>query len=115
MRNGRICFLAVEPLAAIPGRVSLNRSEDALLSYLRAHPDEERFWRARAQDLDRGPAAREDLGVLLERELRDYAAERVNVAPALRDAFGAGKVSLRNLAEYAILSWTTPRPAKKKR
>ncbi|MGH8020217.1 MAG: hypothetical protein ACREIA_18450 [Opitutaceae bacterium] len=94
--------------------MSLNRSEDALLSYLRSHPDEERFWRARVQNLDRGGVAREELSVILERELRDYAAERINAAPVLRDTFGVGKVSLRNLAEYAIFSWTTPKPAKKR-
>ncbi|HEX9783898.1 MAG TPA: hypothetical protein VGA56_14340 [Opitutaceae bacterium] len=93
--------------------MSLNRSEDALLSYLRAHPDEERYWRTRVQDLERGGGAREELSKQLEREFKNYAEERATAAPMLRAEFGAGRVSMRNLAEFALFTWTTPRAGMK--
>jgi hypothetical protein len=93
--------------------VSLNRCEDAFLAYLRAHADEHRFWHARVLEVERLPRPLEDRTALLERELRDYAAERARSRPELADALGAGSVSLRNLAEYLLRLWPPPRPPKR--
>ena len=89
--------------------MSLNRSEDALLRYLRSHPDEQRFWQARVVEIDRRPVSAESRAVELERELRQYAAERAASDPGLGEAIGAGSVSLRNLAEYLLRAWPPPR------
>lgn len=90
--------------------MSLNRCEDTLLAYLRTHPDEQRFWQARVLDVDHGSSsAREERVAALERELRAYAAERAHADAELRDAFGAGQVRLRNLAELLLATWTPPR------
>jgi hypothetical protein len=94
--------------------VSLNRCEDALLAYLRAHPDEERFWHGRVNACDRAEGSRESRAAGLERELRAYAAERGRADPSLREALGAGTVRLRNLAEYLLAAWTPPRVAPKR-
>src|SRR5262245_1375361 len=85
--------------------VSLNRCEDALLHYLRANPDEQRFWTARVLAVDGGADSREEKTAMLERELRAYAAERAVADAGLREALGAGRVSLRNLAEHVLALW----------
>lgn len=93
----------------MPARVSLNRCEDALLRYVRDHAEEQRYWSARVLVWDRAGGELESRAAGLERELRDYAAERGRADAALREAFGAGRVSLRNLAEYLLRLWTPPR------
>lgn len=101
--------LARERRAVISRQVSLNRCENALLHYLRAHPDEQRFWTARVLDVDRAALSREEKSATLERELRAYAAERAMADAVLRDGLGAGRVSMRNLAEHVLALWTPPR------
>jgi hypothetical protein len=93
--------------------VSLNRCEDALLHYVRAQADEHRYWHGRVLELDRQPDSLNERTARLERELRAYAAERSRSDRALGDAFGAGAVSLRNLAEYLLRTWPPPRPARR--
>jgi hypothetical protein len=95
--------------------VSLNRCEDALLRYVRTHPDEHRFWTARVLDLDRAGGSPAERTQALEGELRAYAAERIRADPGLADAFGAARTSLRNLAEHLLSAWTPPRPVKPRR
>ena len=59
--------------------MSLNRCEDAFLAYLRAHPDEQRFWTARVLETDRRGGSSDMRASALELELRAYAAERGEV------------------------------------
>jgi len=90
-------------------RVSLNRCEDALLSYLRNHPDETRFWMARVLEIDSAPGTKDSRASLLDQELRTYVAERARADPSLIETIGAGTVSMRNFAEYLFAVWTPPR------
>lgn len=99
--------------AAIPGAVSLNRCEDAFLHYLRSQPDEHRFWHARVLEADRQPGPAEARTAELERALRAYAAERARSDLGLGEELGAGRISLRNLAEFLLRSWPPPRPTKR--
>jgi hypothetical protein len=96
------------------GAVSLNRCEDALLSYLRSNPDEQRFWHACVLAIDGSPVPREERMAELERALRAYAGERARADPSLGESFGSGHISLRNLAEYLLATWPPPRPMAKK-
>jgi hypothetical protein len=97
-----------------PGIVSLNRFEDALMRYLRAHPDELRFWKARVLEVDRVGGSLVTRSSTIERELRAYAVERAGVDRDLAEAIGAGIVSLRNLAEHLLAVWPPPRPQVRK-
>jgi hypothetical protein len=106
--------LALGDVGDIPGGVSLNRAEDAVLSYMLAHADEERFWRARVLEIDRAGGALVARSNLLTRELQDYAAERAGSVAALRD-LAETRVSMRNLAEYLLFTWTPPKPAAKRK
>jgi hypothetical protein len=96
-----------------PGAVSLNRCEEAFLHYLRSHPDEHRFWHARVLAAAREPGPADARTAELERALRAYAAERTRSDAAQGDALGAGRVSLRNLAEYLLRTWPPPPPLKR--
>jgi len=110
-----ICALARATAAAIPSRVSLNRCEEALLRYVGERPDEKRFWTARVLEVDRAGGALETRVAGLDRQLRDYAAERGRADAALADVLGAGRVSMRNLAEHLLHLWTPPKPQAKRR
>lgn len=90
--------------------MSLNRAEEALRHYFRSHPDEQRHWHARVLALANATAPSETRAGTLARELRAYAAERATADAALGEAFGAGSVSLRNLAELLLATWPPPRP-----
>jgi len=105
--------LASPPTHRHPRTVSLNRCEDAFLHYVRSQADELRFWQGRVLEVDGQPGPLADRTAALERELRAYAAERARSDRALAEAFGAGTVSLRNLAEYLLRAWPPPRPAKR--
>ncbi len=99
----------------IPAPVSLNRCEEALLRYVRDRPDEKRFWSARVLAVDRAGGALEGRVAGLDRELRDYAAERGRADGALLETFGGGRVSMRNLAEHLLFLWTPPKPQPKRK
>lgn len=107
--------LGINAASRHPGQVSLNRSEDALFDYLRAHADEERFWRSRVVELERASRSANSRAMRLANELREYALERGRANPSLEEALGAGRVSMINLAEYLLRVWTTPAPRPKKR
>lgn len=112
---GAICALALATSAGIPSRVSLNRCEDALLRYVSDRPDEKRFWAARVLETDRAGGPLEARVAGLDRQLRDYAAERGRADAALVDSLGGGRVSMRNLAEHLLHLWTPPKPQPKRR
>lgn len=94
--------------------MSLNRCEESLLKYVRKHPDEERFWKARVLAIDEEGGPLERRAAALESELREYAAERSGTDAGLNDSFGAGVVRLRNLSEYMLAVWPPPKPPVKK-
>jgi hypothetical protein len=93
--------------------VSLNRCEETLLRYVRAHPDELRFWTARVLEIDRRGGTPIERVHALEGEMRAYAGERARADRDIAEAFGPSRVSLRNLAEHLLATWTPPRPARK--
>lgn len=96
--------------------MSLNRCENALLAYLRDHPDETRFWTARVLEIDRAPGTPDSRASQLDQELRTYVAERTRADPSLIETIGNGIVSMRNFAEYLLAVWTPPRgPAPRRR
>ena len=107
----RICGLAPETAPGISAPVSLNRCEDALLRYVVDRADEKRFWTVRVLEWDRAGGALESRVAGLDRELRDYAAERGRADVTLLETFGGGRVSMRNLAEHLLGLWTPPKPS----
>lgn len=110
-----ICGLAGPDAPDISAPVSLNRSEDALLRYISDHADEKRFWTARVLQWDRAGEAFAARVAGLDRELRDYAAERGRADPSFLETFGGGRVSMRNLAEHLLALWTPPKPHPRRR
>ena len=95
--------------------MSLNRCEEALLRYVTDRADEKRFWLARVLEWDRASGPLEARVAGLDGQLREYAAERGRADPSLADTFGAGRVSMRNLAEHLLGLWTPPKPQPKRR
>ncbi len=102
--------MARVPGPGISAPVSLNRCEDSLLRYVSDRADEKRFWHARVLEADRAGGSLVDRVAALDDQLREYAAERGRADPALRDAFGDGRVSMRNLAQHLLNLWTPPKP-----
>lgn len=91
--------------------MSLNRIEQTVFDYWERQPDERRHWHDKIFAATRagGPAAGE-LARTLDRELRDYVAERTPHVPALRNLGpdAGSRVSMLNLAEYLIRLWGPP-------
>lgn len=95
--------------------MSLSRHEQRLFDYVKANPEEFRHWQGKVESRTRQAA---DLGWVtrnLERDLREYLAERAENVAALRDLRGdAARLRLLNLAEYLVRVWgPPPRPRKK--
>ncbi len=93
------------------GAVSLNRCEQALFEYVEKHPEERQFWLNKVQGLT--PSSSMHLAAdRLEIDLWRYFLERASVVPALRDFVrhhGSQRTSMRNLAEYWIRLWASPK------
>lgn len=96
--------------------MSLNRSEQLVFDYLQTHPEERQHWRekvlaAARQEIDPHAAA-----ASLERDLWRYHQERSQVAAAFRNQGPLGaaqRLSMRNLAEYLLRLWASPRPKRR--
>jgi hypothetical protein len=83
--------------------MALNRSEQALLDYWQANPEEQRFWRERLESRRYFDTA------VLESELWDYFVERSGQVEPFRGwaaREGLRRESLRNLAEHLWQIWS---------
>lgn len=90
--------------------MSLNRYEQAVFTYLQAHPEEFRHWENKV-------AARGGLAApALAEELSDYIRERGTHVEPFREWMEKGGVprsSLLNLAEYLLRIWGPVAPKKR--
>jgi hypothetical protein len=95
--------------------MSLNRTEQQLLEYVQRNPEERHYWQQKVRAADSAHADRHEASLLLDAELRRYLDERAQVVAEFREYAGpAGKrLSLRNLAEYWLRMWGTPKPKKR--
>jgi hypothetical protein len=97
--------------------MSLNRSEQRVFDYVQSHPEERQFWEGKVRQAAKSEADDFAAAARLGRELWSYYEERSGVVPAFREAArleGAGRTSMRNLAELLLRLWVEPRPKKKK-
>ncbi|HVW21149.1 MAG TPA: hypothetical protein VHC86_08015 [Opitutaceae bacterium] len=97
--------------------MSLNPYEQRVFDYLRAQPDEGRFWQEKIRKAALAAADQSGLTTRLERDLWGYFEERSQVLPAWREAArreGLRRVSMRNLAELLVRLWTEPRPKRRR-
>jgi hypothetical protein len=95
--------------------MSLNRCEQRIFDYLRAHAEEERFWRDKVRAAATRTGAGPEAAPRLEIELWRYYEERSAVTATFREAVraeGLRRTSLRNLAELLLRLWTEPAPGK---
>jgi hypothetical protein len=94
--------------------VSLNRIEQIVFDYWSSHPEERRHWQTKALEFSRRPSATGEVARELERELKDYVAERCAHVPALRSAQppGAMPTRLLNLSEHILRLWGAPKAKK---
>jgi len=96
--------------------MSLNRTEQRMFDYLMGHPDERQHWLGKVQSIAVAQGDPHAAATRLEVELSHYLKERSGVVPRLRDLEpreGAGRTSLRNLAEHLLRLWVAPRPKPK--
>jgi len=95
--------------------VSLNLFEQTVYDYVKGHAEERQYWqhkvRAILADSIETPAA----VARIASELWRYYEERSAVVPTLGGtgrAPGAGRISMKNLAELLVRLWAEPRPGK---
>jgi hypothetical protein len=96
--------------------MSLNRCEQRIFDYLRAHPEEERYWRDKVWAAARQAGPGPETASRLEIELWRYYEERSAVASPFREAVrveGLRRTSLRNLAELLLRLWIEPPQGKR--
>ncbi len=96
--------------------MSLNRSEQRIFDYVQSHPEERHFWQAKVRAAAKSEPDDFAAVARLEPELWRYHEERSAVVATLRDAArfeGAGRTSMKNLAELLVRLWVEPRPKKK--
>lgn len=96
--------------------MSLNRCEQRIFDYMQSHPEERQFWQGKVRAAVQ--TERDDFAAVarLEPELRRYHEERSAMVASLREAVrleGAGRTSMKNLAELLVRLWVEPRPKKK--
>ena len=96
--------------------MSLNASEQMIFDYVQRHPDERHYWVEKVQKTSREAIDDYEAARLLEDPLWRYFEERSAVASPFKEAAraqGVRRTSMRNLAEYLLRLWGTPRPRKK--
>ena len=96
--------------------MSLNPCEQRVFDYLRAQPDEGRFWQEKVRKAAAATLDETEVATRLERELWGYLEERSHALPAWREAArreGLRRTSMRNLAELLLRLWTEPRPKRR--
>lgn len=98
------------------GRMSLNRSEQALCDYVLASPEELSFWQDKVKRVAKEERDRHQAAAELADMLQGYLVERASVVAELESHGdqGDGRVpSTRNLSEYWLRLWAPPPPKKK--
>lgn len=93
--------------------MSLNRTEQRMLNYVEANPDELRFWQDRVQRAVIDQRDHQAAATWLADELWRYFEERSAVAKPFTEwarTEGVHRTSMRNLAEYWLRLWVGARP-----
>ena len=93
--------------------MSLNRTEQRIFDYIQGHPDERQYWQNKVQSISAGQPDPHAAALRIDAELWRYYTERSGVVPALRDQArheGAGRTSMKNLAEHLLRLWVAPKP-----
>ena len=96
--------------------MSLNRYERMLMDYLENHLEEKCFWEARVWEIDRQVGRRESKVLDLNGLLWDYFEERSRFESPFREVViheGSKKISMLNLSEYLLRTWTPARSPKR--
>ncbi|WP_221029511.1 hypothetical protein [Actomonas aquatica] len=96
--------------------MSLNRSEQMVSDYVEENPEERRFWVDKVKATAAAEPDEHVAAARLAEELWRYFEERAAVVSPfrdLKDRFGLGPSSMRNLAEYWLRLWVEPRPKKR--
>ncbi len=92
--------------------MSLNRCEQQLFDYVQSKPDERQFWEHKVRVVSATCVDKYEASLRLDAALWEYLRERASVVPVLRAELGkagaAGRVSMRNLAEYLLRLWGEP-------
>jgi hypothetical protein len=89
-------------------RMSLNRTEETLMVYLRSHAEERHYWEAKVREAMEKSKDDHASSASLARELWLYYEERCRCVPSLREAGvkeASARISMRNLAEFLMRVW----------
>ncbi len=84
-----------------------------MFDYVEKHPEERQYWLYKVRGLADLCATAHDAATRLEGQLWMYYIERAGVIPAFKEfrkAQCGARTSMKNLAEYLLRSWTTPKP-----
>lgn len=95
--------------------MSLNRSEQRVFDYLQGHQEERQYWLNKVHVIATENADLHQAANRLDSELWRYYQERAAVVREFREAVqqeGIQRTSMKNLAEYLLRLWVTPRPKK---
>jgi hypothetical protein len=93
--------------------MSLNRSEQTLFDYIRAHAEERQYVQDKVRAISLELLDVHKAVARIDLELWRYFEERSAIVPAFRDgarAQGLQRTSMKNLAEYLVRMWTEPKP-----
>ncbi|ACB73391.1 hypothetical protein [Opitutus terrae] len=92
--------------------MSLNRSEQMVFDYIQTHPEERQYWVEKVQKTSRAASDQHEAARELANDLWRYFEERSAVASPFKEMAqreGVRQTSMKNLAEYLLRLWTTPR------
>ncbi len=93
--------------------MSLNRSEQIVFDYLKAHHDERQYWQDKVRSFVTGNSDFANAVLRIDSELWRYYLERSSVIPgfdALSGSAPVRRLSMKNLAELLVRLWTDPKP-----
>jgi hypothetical protein len=97
--------------------MSLNRCEQIIFDYLQKHKDERQFWQEKVRNETKCAPDDHAAADRLQAELWRYFEERSAVVEPFRGMVsreGLRRTSMRNLAEYLIRLWISPRSKPRK-
>lgn len=97
------------------GGMSLNRCEQRIIEYVEAHKEERQYWELKVRAAAKSYPDDYGASLALDADLWAYYVERSQVVEPFVSAAkreGLRRTSLRNLAEYWLRLWTTPRTKK---
>jgi hypothetical protein len=95
--------------------MSLNQSEQMIFDYVQRHPDERHYWVEKVRKTSQAFPDDHAAASSLEPDLWRYFQERSGVVSPFKEfaqSAGLRRVSMKNLAEYMLRLWVTPRPKK---